>query len=108
MEEDTDLGAYHLTRTDHMVFSVYVEHLQRNDVIHLDGGMANDSVWKHNCQITGNLSMICYDAPQGCIGRRFLQRLIAELKGVQFRVCNYESPLIFSVIIIPMTEKLRS
>ena len=49
MEEGSELGGYHLNTADHMIFSVYSEHLHRNDVTHLDGDVSNDVVWKCHC-----------------------------------------------------------
>ena len=36
-----------------------------------------------------------------------MQRLMAETKGVRTRGWNYERPLVFAAVILPMTENVR-
>ena len=44
-EEGSEPGGYCLTAADHMIRSLYGEHLHQNDVTHIDGGMSNNAVW---------------------------------------------------------------
>ena len=52
--------------------------------------------------------MRCYNALQGHIGRRFVQRLVAEFDGVRSIGCKYERPLVFAAVVFPMKENRRS
>ena len=49
-----------------------------------------------------------YDALLGYTGHLFVKKIMAELKGVRTRGWNYETPLRFAAVLIPISEKLQS
>ena len=86
---------------DHIICSIYGDHLQCNDITHLDGGVTDDAVW-HNCwRRIRNLPTKWYDTPQGCTGRRFVQWMMVELKGVWTKFWNSDRPLVFADVVLP-------
>ena len=91
-----------------MILSVYGGHLHSNYFTHLDGVVAGDAMWQSHWRHIRNLPMMWHDVPQGRIGRRFVQRLESELKGVRTRGFNYEHPLVFAAVILSMAENDRS
>ena len=44
----------------------------------------------------------------GYTGHLFVKKIMAELKGVRTRGWNYETPLRFAAVLIPISEKLQS
>ena len=104
MEEIAGLSVHRLTTVDHIICSVYGNHHHRNDSAHLDVDVTNDVVCQHHWKCILKLAMRWYDVLQWCIGCRFVQRLMAELKGAQTRGYKYEITLAFAAIIFPMAE----
>ena len=45
--------------------------------------------------------------PQGHIRHRFVQQLTMETKGLRTRGWNYELPLVFADVLLPMMENLQ-
>ena len=86
---------------DHIICSIYGDHLHCNNITHFDGGVSNDAVWQHCQQLIRNLPTKWYDKPQGCMGRRFVQWMMVEVKGVRTRVWNSERPFVFVDVVLP-------
>ena len=78
---------------DHMICSVYGDHLHCNGSTNLDRGLVNDELWQRLCWNIENTSM---------------RWLTLELKGVWIRGWNYDLPLVFDAFIFSMTYKTRS
>ena len=49
-----------------------------------------------------------YSAPIGCIGNRFVKRLMAELKELRTIEWNYDCPLVCFGVILLMTDNVQS
>ena len=47
IEDSANLDGYHLIAVNHMICSVYGDHLHRNDAPHLECGVTNDVVLQH-------------------------------------------------------------
>ena len=61
-------------------------------------------LWRHII----NLPVRCYDAPQGCIGLRFVRRLTEESKVLRTRGWKSERPLVFSAVTLPVMDYVLS
>ena len=48
IEEGADMGGYHLPGLDHMIISVYGDHLHRNNCTQFDGCVVGDAMWQRH------------------------------------------------------------
>ena len=72
---------YTPTPEDLRLREVYGDWVHVNHGTHLDGGVRDDLEWQAWWRDLAVMTLRCYDAPSGRVGRRFVGTLGAELKG---------------------------
>lgn len=103
---NADLPGYTPTTADHLLKSVYQDHVHDNDSTHLSGDI-DDDMWQHHWLGMVQLSSTRYQAPPGKIGRCFLTIFTRELRGVRDCRWNSERPLLFVATILQTTPRVR-
>ena len=74
-----------------------------NDGSHLDGGVADDNLWKRRWRRLAAQSASWYATPIGVVGRRFTDTLDVEWQGVIDWSWNSKRPLVFNHVILTKT-----
>ena len=69
-------GGYHFqgfvpAQSHHFLVEVYSDHLHHNNGMHLDGGIADDAIWKRRWKRLFTQSDSWYIMPTGAVGRMF-------------------------------------
>jgi hypothetical protein len=98
MEVDSNLQK--LTRADELLIDVYGDTIHQNDGTHLDGGIADDKFWQGRWRQVVSCNLSLWDAPMGKVGKRFVQLLAEEWKGVRERRWNAEMPIVCCAAIL--------
>ena len=75
VEGEEDLKNQEIHPCDNQLMSVYGDTIHRNDGRHMDGGVANNSVWQYNL-------------PKGGLGHRVVSTMAKEFVGVRERRWN--------------------
>ena len=99
-EAGADVQGHRLTPCDIKLWSVYGNHVHRNDGTHLTGGIYDDALWQTRWRRISNLTLRFYDAPKSKSGRRFVTLLTKELRGDRERICHSKRPMVFIVIVL--------
>ena len=82
---------------------VYGDFPHHNDGSHLDGGVADDAIWKRHWRRLAFQSDSWYATPTGAVGCRFTAILAVEWQGVIDRSWNSERPLVFAHFVLKKT-----
>ena len=85
---EVDPRMQELSKADELLLSCYGDTIHHNDDTHLDGGVADDRDWQRQWRKVVSCNLLLWDAPKGKVGRRFIQRLSEEWKGVRLRQWN--------------------
>jgi hypothetical protein len=80
-----DLPGFVPAPVDHLLEAAYGDWPHHNDGRHLDGGVNGDAAWQRRCRRIADLSSTHYYVPKGKVGRRFINILALEFRGVQAR-----------------------
>ena len=99
-EEGADLPGYAPSAADLKLQAVLGDYPHQNDGTHLDGGVRDDKVWQQRWRLVVAEQMALYRVPSGAVGRRFVQRMAEEWKGVRDRKWNAERPLLFAAVVL--------
>jgi hypothetical protein len=102
-----DLSGFVPAPVDHLLKAVYGDWPHHNDGCHLDGGVNGDVVWQRRWRRIADLSSTHYSVPKGKVGRRFINILVLEFRGVQARTWNSERPLVLSAKTTPGVKRAR-
>ena len=94
------MPGYQPTPEDLRLREVYGDWVHANPGTHLDGGVRNDSSWQAWWRDLAVMPSRCYDAPSGKVGRRFVETLGEELKGVWDRRWNLGRFIVFQTVIL--------
>ena len=99
-EENADLPDF-IPERAHLLFQgVYRDYPHHNNRPHLDGGVADNAIWKRCwCRLATQWAS-WYATPSGTVGCCFTAILAAEWEGVLGRSWNSERPLIFAYVIL--------
>jgi hypothetical protein len=89
-----------ISDADRMMDKVYGDHVHQNPGTHLDGGIADDTMWQDYHRRLIVYPSQRYDAPSGSVGRRFVESTATLLDGVQARKWNSERFLLFQMVDI--------
>jgi hypothetical protein len=97
---EEDLGRQILHACDNQLVAVYGDSIHRNDGRHLDGGIADDSVWqrRYDCVVAHPHPM--YNLPKGGLGQRVVSRMAREFGGVRKQRWNSKRALIFAACVL--------
>jgi hypothetical protein len=99
-EEIGDLPDHSLSEADRMMDNVYGHHVHQSPGQHLNGGIANETVWQDywRCLVVSQSSN--YHVPKGKVGKRFLNLLTTELTGIRKCQWNPEKFLVFQLVML--------
>ena len=107
-EEGADLPGYVPTAADLKLRSVLGDYPHQNDGTHLNGGIADDRTWQRRWRLVVAEAMALYRVPSGRVGKRFIQMLTDEWRGVRERKWNAERPLIAAAVILQKKAGVRT
>jgi hypothetical protein len=93
-----------ISDADRMMDKVYGDHVHQNPGTHLDGGIADDTMWQDYHRRLIVYPSQRYDAPSGSVGRRFVESTATLLDGVQARKWNSERFLLFQMVVMQRTR----
>ena len=77
------------------LWEVYGDWVHGNLGTHLDGGITEDGAWQGWWRDLAVTPAQHYEAPSGKVGRRFVNVLVRELRGVLDRWCNSKRFIVF-------------
>ena len=100
VEGDEDLRNQEYFACDKLLVEVYGDSIHRNDGRHMDGGVADDSVWQLRYDRVVAHPHPMYNPPKGGLGHRVVSTMAKEFTGVRERKWNSERPLIFAACIL--------
>ena len=106
-EENADLLGFTPERAHLLLQGVYGDFPYHNDGSHLDRGISDDAAWKSHWRRIAAQPASWYATPSGVVGRRFMEILAAEWRGVINRSWNSERPLIFAHVVLTKTLGVR-
>jgi hypothetical protein len=92
---------------DHLLKAVYGDWPHHNYGRHLDGGVSGDAAWQRRRRRIADLSSTHYSVPKGRVGRRFINILASEYRGVQAHTWNSEQPLVFVAVVLQTTPGVK-
>ena len=99
-EDGADDAGYELSKADKLLNLVYGDHPHRNAGTHLNGDIAEDTLWQGRWKKLVQIHIPTYVVPSGKVGKRFVRTLAREFKGVRERQWNSERPLCFANAIL--------
>ena len=79
---------------------VYGDWVHGNPGMHLDGVFAEDGLWQGWWRDLAFMPPRQYEAPIGKVGRRFVNALVEELRGVRDRQWNSERFIVFKTVTL--------
>jgi hypothetical protein len=95
-----DLGRQILHACDNQLVMVYGDSINRNDGRHLDGGVADNSVWQQRYDRVVAHPHPMYNPPKGELGQWVVLTMAREFGGVCERRWNSERALIFAACVL--------
>ena len=98
--ERGDVPGYIPTPEDLRLREVYVYWVHGNPGTHLDGGIAKDGKWQGWWRELAVTPERRYKAPSGKVGRRFVNVLVREMRGVLDRQWNSERFIVFHMVAL--------
>ncbi len=97
---EEDLGRQILNACDNQLVTVYGDSIHCNDGRHLDGGVADNSVWQRRYDRVVAHSHPMYNPPKGGLGQWVVLTMAREFGGVRERRWNSERALIFTACVL--------
>ena len=79
------MPGYVLTPEDLRLQEVYGDWVHGNPGIHLDGRITDDGTWQGWWRDLAVMPLSRYEEPCGEVGRRYVNALVRELRGVRNR-----------------------
>jgi hypothetical protein len=70
---------------------------------HLDGGITDNAMWQGFWRRLIACPSSTYDVPSGAVGKRLVEKIAEELKGVKSRKWNSERFVLFSLVVLQRT-----
>ena len=99
-DENADLSDFTPKRAHLLLQGVYGDFPHHNDGSYLDRGVEDDSIWQHHWRRISVQLDSWYSMPSGSVGRRFMEILAAEWRGLLDMSWNSERPLIFAHVVL--------
>jgi hypothetical protein len=87
--------------------TVYGDHIHQNPGTHLSGGIAEDALWQERWRQLISFPSHAYDVPSGAVGKRFVEKVADELKGIRSRKWNSERFLVLQVVVLQRTRDVK-
>ena len=91
---------YTPTPEDLRLWEVYGDWVHQNPGTHLDGGISEDGRWQGWWRDLAVMPPRRYDASSGKVGRRFVNVLVRELRGMPDRKWNAERFIVFQTVTL--------
>ena len=98
--ENGDVPWYTPTPEDLRLREVYGDWVHGNPGTHLDGGISEDGRWQKWGRDLAVMPPRRYDAPSGKVGRRFVNVLVREMRGMLDRRWNAECFIVFQTVTL--------
>jgi hypothetical protein len=77
---------------------VYGDYVHQNLGTHLEGGITDDAMWQgYWCQLIACPSST-YDIPSGAVGKRLIEKIAEELRGLKSQKWSSERFILFSLV----------
>ncbi len=74
---------------------------------HVTGGIADDAIWQEHWLQLVSFPSHAYDVPSGAVGKRFVDKVTDELKGIVSRKWNPERFLVFQVVVLQRNRDVK-
>ena len=94
------MPGYVPTQEDLRLREVYEDWVHGNPGTHLDGGVKEDGLWQGWWRDLAVMPPRRYEAPIGTGGRRFVNALAEELRGICDRQWNSERFVVFQTVTL--------
>ena len=95
-----DVPGYVPTLEDPRLREVYGDWVHGNPGTHLDGVVAEDGLWQRWWRDLAIMPPRQYKATSGKVGRRFVNALVGELRGIRDRRWNLERFIVFQTVTL--------
>ena len=106
MEDDPFLQP--LTKADELLMSVYGDTIHLNDGCQLDGGIEDNKLWLRRWLRVVACDLKLWEVPRRCnLGKRFVNLLANEFKGVRLRQWNSERVIVFAAVILNRRSNVK-
>jgi hypothetical protein len=96
-----------MTDADRKMEQVYGDYIHQNPGTHLNGEIANDAIWQECWRQLISFPSHAYDVPSGAVGKRFVEKVTEELKGIVARKWNSERFLVFQVVVLQRNRDVK-
>jgi hypothetical protein len=100
VEGEEDLGRRILHACNNYFVTLYGDSIHHNDGRHLDGGVADDSIWQRRYDRVVAHPHPMYNPPKGGLGQRVVSTMVREFGGVCERRWNSKRALIFAACVL--------
>ncbi len=100
VEGEEDLGRQILHACDNQLVTVYGDSIHCNGGRHLDGGVADNSIWQRRYDWVVAHPHPMYNPPKGRLGQRVVSTMAREFGGVRKRRWNSKRALIFFACVL--------
>ncbi len=101
--ENGDLPGATILDADRILEKVYGDYVHQNSGAHLDGGITNNAMWQGFWRRLIACPSSTYDVPSGAVGKRLVEKIAEELRGVKSRKWNSERFVLFSLVVLQRT-----
>jgi hypothetical protein len=105
--EDGDVPRSSLSDADQKMDKVYGDHVHQNPGTHLSGGIANNAPWQERWLRLVSVLSHAYGVPSGAVGKRFVERVVEELKGIKSRKWNSVRFLVLQFVILQRSRYVK-
>ena len=95
-----DVPGYVPTPEDLCLRNVYGDWVHGNPRTNLDGGVTEDGLWQGWWRDLAVMPPRRYEAPSGKVGRRFVNALVGELRGIRDWRWNSERFIVFQPLTL--------
>jgi hypothetical protein len=103
-----DLPGAVISEADLKMKEVYGDYVHQNDGSHLDGRIKEDGAWQEQWRKLIALPSQRYDAPNGAVGRRFVNILALDLEGICHCKWNSERFLVFQMVVLQKSKEVKT
>jgi hypothetical protein len=86
---------------------VYGDHIHQNPGAHLTGGVAEDAIWQEHWRRLISYPSTAYDVPSGAVGKRFVEKVAEEMRGIKSRKWNSERFIVFQLVILQKSREVK-
>ena len=107
-EEEEDITSFAMSRAHHMLVEVYGDHLHQNYGTHMDSVIVENDICQHNWIRMAAKSSRWYAMTPGTARRHFTDLLEAYSQGFLDYIWNYDTPIVFTHVVLIKIMGIRS